>query len=182
MHTFYRNLQLVLWRFLLVTDISHHWRILFFFQIGGDARIGLIKSSPKNINYMKTCSSSFPRAQCLTSGLHPEFPLLWQLPAAQGRSVPAPAALSPGEKPSEHLESWRTQAYYTGKLRGDRSPLSGVWAPKKGFTRLLWATSAGSMLGWLDQSDVRQGSRCRNKFTEADVWGRGGWDSWLDFP
>ena len=26
-----------------------------------------------------------------------------------------------------------------------------------------------------DQSEVRQGSRCRSKFTEADVWGRGGW-------
>ena len=27
------------------------------------------------------------------------------------------------------------------------------------------------MLGWSDRSEVRQGSRCRNKFTEADVWG-----------
>ena len=30
----------------------------------------------------------------------------------------------PGEKPGEHLESWRTQVYYASGLRGDRSPES----------------------------------------------------------
>ena len=29
------------------------------------------------------------------------------------------SALLPGEKPSEHSESWRTQVYYAGRLRGD---------------------------------------------------------------
>ena len=31
MYTLYRSLLLVSWRFLPVTDISHHWRILVFF-------------------------------------------------------------------------------------------------------------------------------------------------------
>ena len=47
---------------------------------------------------------------------------MYQLQRLCGRSVPAPAALSPGEKPSECSESWRTQVYYAGGLRGDRSP------------------------------------------------------------
>ena len=34
------------------------------------------------------------------------------------------SALLPGEKLSEHLESWRTQVYYASGLRGDRSPES----------------------------------------------------------
>ena len=34
------------------------------------------------------------------------------------------SALLPSEKPSEHSESWRTQVYYPGRLRGDRSPES----------------------------------------------------------
>lgn len=38
----------------------------------------------------------------------------------RGCSVSAPAALPPGEKPSEPVESW-TQAYYAGGPRGDRS-------------------------------------------------------------
>ena len=44
------------------------------FQIEGDAKIGHIKSSPKNI-YLKTCSSSFTRAQSasLLSDFHPEL-------------------------------------------------------------------------------------------------------------
>ena len=33
-------------------------------------------------------------------------------------------SLLPGEKQSEHLESWRTQVYYAGRLRGDHSPES----------------------------------------------------------
>ena len=78
--------------------------------------------------------------------------------------------LLPGEKPSEHSNCWRTQVYYIGGLRGDRFPESTL---KEGFTRLLWATSSGSMLGWSDQSEFRQGSICGNKFTEADMWGKG---------
>ena len=53
-----------------------------------------------------------------------------------------------------------------------RSP-SGVWAPKKGFTRLSWASSSGHVLGRMDQSEDRQGSRCRSKFTETEAWGGG---------
>ena len=34
------------------------------------------------------------------------------------------SALLPSKKPSEHSESWRTQVYYAGRLRGDRSPES----------------------------------------------------------
>ena len=60
--------------------------------------------------------------------------LLWWLPAAQGRSVPAPAALSPSEKPSEHSESWRTQVYYAGRLTGDCSPES---KPQRGVYGLV---------------------------------------------
>ena len=46
---------------------------------------------------------------------------MYQLQQLCGCSV---SALLPGEKPSEHSESWRTQVYYTGGLRGDRSPES----------------------------------------------------------
>ena len=42
------------------------------------------------------------------------------------------SALSPGEKPSEHSESWRTQVYYAGGLRGDRSPES---EPRRGVSQ-----------------------------------------------
>ena len=42
----------------------------------------------------------------------------YQLQQPCGCSVPA---LLLGEKPSEHLENWRTQIYYDGRLRGDRS-------------------------------------------------------------
>ena len=34
------------------------------------------------------------------------------------------SALSLGEKPSEHSESWRLQVYFAGGLRGDGSPES----------------------------------------------------------
>ena len=47
--------------------------------------------------------------------------VVYQLQQLCGCSV---SAVLPGKKPSEHSESWRTQVYYAGGLRGDRSPES----------------------------------------------------------
>ena len=111
--------------------------------------------------------------QCISSGDSP-VALLYQLQQLCGCSG---SDLLPREKPSEHLESWRTQVYYTSGLRGDHSlesePQRRV---SQGFYGLVLL---GPCLA--DWSEVRQGSRCGSKFTEADVWGRGGWGSWLDF-
>ena len=93
-------------------------------------------------------------AQCISSRDSP-VAVVYQLQQLCGCSR---SVLSPSEKPSKHSESWRTQVFYASRLRGDRSPES--WARKKSFARLLWATSSGSMLGWSDQSEVRQGRRC----------------------
>ena len=122
---------------------------------------------------------SSPAPQHISSSNSP-VAVVYQLQQLCSCSV---SALLPSEKPSEHLESCRTQVYFAGNLQGDRSPESDP--PKKGFTRLLWATSSRSMLGWSGQSEIRQGSRCRNKFTETGVCGGGGGvvrGSWLDFP
>ena len=47
------------------------WRDLVFLKIGGDARIEIIKSIPKNVQ-LKTCPIRFPGAQ--SAPLHPEPP------------------------------------------------------------------------------------------------------------
>ena len=47
--------------------------------------------------------------------------VVYQLQQLCGCSV---SALLPGEKPSEHSESWRTQVYYAGGFNGDCSPES----------------------------------------------------------
>ena len=71
---------------------------------------------------------SSPALQCISSGDSP-VAVMYQLQQLCGCSV---SAILPGEKPSEHSESWRTQVYYTGRLRGDGSP---SLSPKKGFHR-----------------------------------------------
>ena len=58
--------------------------------------------------------------QCISSGDSP-VAVVCQLQQLCGCSV---SALFSGEKPSEHLESWRTQVYYASGLRGDHSPES----------------------------------------------------------
>ena len=69
-------------------------------------------------------------------------------------------------------ESWRTQVYHMGGLRGDCSLESEP--PRRVSQGFYGLPLPGSMLGWSDQSEVRQGSRCGSKLTEADAWGRGG--------
>ena len=66
--------------------------------------------------------------------------------------------------PSEHSERWRTQVYYGRRPRGDRSSKS---EPQRGVSQGL--VLPGPCLA--GQSEKWQSSRCRNKFTEADVWG-----------
>ena len=98
--------------------------------------------------------------------------LLWWLPAAQGRSVPAPAALSPSEKPSEHSESWRTQVYYPGRLRGDLSPKSEPWrGVSQGFYGLILP---GPCLA--DWSENWQSNRRGSEFYRSRCVGEG----WLE--
>ena len=63
---------------------------------------------------------SSPVLQRISSGDSP-VAVAYQLRQLCGCSG---SALLPGEKPSEHSESWRTQFYYPGGLRGDRSPES----------------------------------------------------------
>ena len=67
-----------------------------------------------------------------------------------------------------------------GSEEGDGCPES---EPRRGFHRTLMGSlfRVHAWLVRLDQSEVRQGSIGGNKFTEADVWGRGAWGSWLDF-
>ena len=89
------------------------------------------------------------------------------LATALCRSVPAPAALSPGKKPREHSESWRTQVDYAGGLRGDRSPESEPGRRvSQGFYGLGLAWRTGVRTGKVIDEGV--------SFTEADVCGRGG--------
>lgn len=63
---------------------------------------------------------SSPALQRISSGDSP-VAVVYQLQQLCGCSG---SALLPGEKPSEHSESWRTQVYYASGLRGDRSPES----------------------------------------------------------
>ena len=90
-----------------------------------------------------------------------------------GGGVSAPAALLPREKPSQHLESWRTQVYYPGRLRGDRSLESepGGWV-SQGFYGLVLP----AVLGWTDRSEDRQASLQKRMRGGGVVRG-----SWLDF-
>ena len=93
---------------------------------------------------------------------------LWQLCGCSG------SALSPGEKPSEHSGSWRTQVYYAGGLRGDRSPESEPGRRvSQGFYGLC--LPGPSLASW---TGVTSGKVVDS---EADAWGRTGWGSWLDF-
>lgn len=139
-------------------------------------------SSPSNNGFHGnrefSCYGSCPAApqpQPISSGNSP-VAVVHQLQQLCGCSG---SALSPGEKPHEPSEKWRTQAYYTGGLRGEPpslSPrsLSPQEAFHRGFMGDLFRVGA-----WLvGRSDVRQGRRCGSKFTEADVcvgWGRGSW-------
>ena len=127
----------------------------------------------RGANVMAAAQQPCP-TQHISSGDSP-VAIVHQLQQLCGCSV---SALLSIKKPSKHSELENS-----GLLccQAQRRSLSGVSAPKKGFTRLLGATSSRSMLGWSDRSEVRQGSRCGNKFAEADMWGRGGWGSWLDF-
>ena len=84
------------------------------------------------------------------------------------------SALLPGEKPSEHSESWRTQVYYAGGLRGDRSPESEPGRRvSQGFYGLR--LPGPSLASW---TGVTSGKVVD---AEAEAWGRTGWGSWLDF-
>ena len=64
--------------------------------------------------------SSSPALQRISSG-DSHRAVAYQLQQFCGCSG---SALLPSEKPSEHSESWRTQVYYAGRLRGDGSPES----------------------------------------------------------
>lgn len=61
--------------FLLVTRSSHHREGLRDFSGCKEiTRTGLIKSTLKLFNHLKTCFSSFSQStECLFSALHPEF-------------------------------------------------------------------------------------------------------------
>ena len=69
---------------------------------------------------------SSPVPQRISSGDSP-VSIVYQLQQLCGCSV---SALLPSEQPSKHLESRRTQVYYAGGLREDRSPES---EPQRGF-------------------------------------------------
>ena len=109
-------------------------------------------------------SSSVP--QHISSGDSP-VAVTYQLQQLCGCSG---SALSPGEKPSEHSERWRTQVYDASGLRGDHSLES---EPQEGFHK---AFMGQLFRGHAWRTRVRTG-----KFTEAGVWGRGGQGSWPDF-
>ena len=66
-------------------------------------------------------------------------------------------------------ESWKTQVYHAGRLR-DRSPDS---EPRRRVSQGFYGLALPGLC-LVDWSEVRQGSRCGSKFTEADAWGRGG--------
>ena len=98
---------------------------------------------------------SSPAPQGISSGNSP-VAVVYQLQQLCGCSG---SALLPEEKPSEHSESWRTQVYYTGGLRGDRSresePRGGV---SQGFYELVLP---GPYLA--DQSENWQGNKMRKQ-------------------
>ena len=71
----------------------------------------------KKRNRMLRQIPSSPALQRISSGDSP-VAVAYQLQQLCGCSV---SALLPGEKPREHPESWRSQVYYAGGLRGDRS-------------------------------------------------------------
>ena len=80
------------------------------------------------------------------------------------------SALLPSKKPTEYSESWRTQVYYAGRLRGDRSPESEPGRRvSQGFYGLR--LPGPSLASW---TGVTSGKA-------VDAWGRTGWGSWLDF-
>ena len=85
-----------------------------------------------------------------------------------GCSVSAPTALSTQWETKRALRELENSGLLC--WWGQRRSLSRVWAPRKGFTRLLWASSSRSMLGGTDQSGHRQDCWCRSKFIEADMW------------
>ena len=81
------------------------------------------------------------------------------------------------KKSSKHSECWRTQVYYTGRLGGELSPEP---EPQRRVSQGFYGLA---LLGLclVDWTEVRQGSRCASKLTEADARGKDGWGSWLDF-
>ena len=121
---------------------------------------------------ISNCYSSCPAAPWLQyiSCSHSPVATVYQLQQLCGCNVSAPAALFlPGKKPSEHLESWRTQVYYAGGLRGDGSLES---EPQRRVSQGFYGLAlffSGSVLGWQYWSENRQGCNCRSNFTEADV-------------
>ena len=113
---------------------------------------------------------SSPALQRISSGDSP-VAVAYQLRQLCGCSG---SALLPSEKPSEHSESWRTQFYYAGGLRGDRSPESEPGRRvSQGFYGLR--LPGPSLTCW---TEVTSGKVVDAK---ADAWGRTGWGSWLDF-
>ena len=109
---------------------------------------------------------------------------LWRQPC--GCSGPAPAALwlqwirsFTGRETKRALGELENSGLLPQRAPRRSSPES---EPQRGVSQGFYAlsSSSGPMLGWSDLSEVRQRRRCGNKFTEADVWGRGGGDTGLD--
>ena len=144
----------------------------------------LLSFSPSHLDHIifrhlvvAAVSSPRPSVSALVAALWPEYQLQQfysrsvQLQWLCGCSVPAPATLSPGKKPSKHSESWRTQVYYAGRLRGDHSPKS---EPLREVSQGLYGLVNSGLRAWW--TGVRTGKviDAGVSFTEADVWGRGG--------
>ena len=73
-NTFLWKVSASLVKLLLVTRKLSPWRILVFFSIRGDKRIGLIKiSSREYLTIWKSVVPGFWEPRCLTSALHPEL-------------------------------------------------------------------------------------------------------------
>ena len=94
---------------------------------------------------------------------------LWLQCTSSSSSVAAVYQLFYQARNEASTQSWRTQAYYVGGLRGDRSlEPEPQRRDSQGFYGLVLPS-----LYLADRSEVRQGSRCRSKFIEADGLGRG---------
>ena len=87
------------------------------------------------------------------------------------------SALLPGEKPSEHSESWRTQVYYASGLRRDRSPESEPGRRvSQGFYGLL--LPGPSLAGWTGVTSgkvVDAEASLQKQMCQGGVVGAVGW-------
>ena len=142
---------------------------------------GLIPFTEKEM--LRQLSSS-PAPQCISSGNSPCGCNVPALATALGLQCTSSSSSVAAGHQLFYLARNQVSTQRIGELGfitlGSEEIALWSLSPEEGFHKAFMGQFFRDCAQW---TRVRTGevTRCRNEFTEADVWGRSGWGSWLDF-